>query len=146
VAIVLVGGIILARTVFGRSVYAIGGNPEAARLSGLRVDLVKPTTYVISGALAALAGALLASRTGVGQAELGGSVTLDSIAIVIIGGTSLFGGEGAIWRTVVGILILAMLENLFISLNIEASVQELAKGLVLIAAVSVDAFTRSRRA
>jgi ribose transport system permease protein len=145
-AVFVVASVVLSRTVYGRSVYATGGSIEAARLSGIRVDLIRASTYMITGVCAALAGAIIASRTGVGQGDIGADVTLDAIAMVIIGGTSLFGGEGAMWRTLVGLLILATINNLFDSLALESSVQLLVKGLVVIGAVSLDAWTRTRRA
>lgn len=141
----LVAGFVLHRTVFGRAVLAVGGNREAARLTGMRVDLVISMTFVIAGMFAAFGGMLLASQAGVGQADGGGSITLDAIAIVIIGGTSLLGGEGAMWRTAVGLLIFATINNLFGSLAFPVAAQELAKGLILIGAVAIDVFLRSRR-
>lgn len=137
-----IGGVALSKTVFGRSVYAVGGNAEAARLAGMRVDLIRFATYMITGFCAALAGALVASRTGVGQADIGAAITLDAIAIVIIGGTSLLGGEGAMWRTLVGLLILATINNLFDSLALDTAAQSLVKGLIVIGAVALDSHTR----
>jgi ribose transport system permease protein len=126
------GWALLARTTYGRALYAVGGNPEAARLAGLRLDTLRGSTYVTTGALA--------------QADLGASVTLDAIAIVIIGGTSLYGGEGAMWRTLVGLLMLATINNVFDFLNLDTAAQSLAKGALVIGAVALDSFTRSRRA
>jgi ribose/xylose/arabinose/galactoside ABC-type transport system permease subunit len=140
--VVAAGGIVLARTTFGRAIYAVGGNAEASRLAGMRVDAIRVTAFVIVGALAALAGCLLASTTGVGQGDYGATVALDSISIVIIGGTSFAGGEGAMWRTAVGILIIGTLNNLFDSLALSTYMQSLAKGLVVVAAVSLDSWSR----
>jgi ribose transport system permease protein len=145
VAAFVVGGVILARTVYGNAVYIVGGNREAARLVGMRVDLITLSGYVLTGVLSMIAGLITAAQTGVGQANVGGDITLDAIAIVIIGGTSLLGGEGAMWRTAVGMLILAMMNNLFSALALEQSVQSVVKGVIVIAAVSLDAFARSRR-
>lgn len=142
--VLALGGVVLSRSVFGRSVYAVGGNAEAARLAGMRVDLIRFATYMITGFCAALAGALVASRTGVGQADIGAAITLDAIAIVIIGGTSLLGGEGAMWRTLVGLLILATINNLFDSLALDTAAQSLVKGLIVIGAVALDSHTRRR--
>jgi ribose transport system permease protein len=100
---------------------------------------------VITGACAALAGMIIASRTGVGQANIGASITLDSIAMVIIGGTSLLGGEGAMWRTLVGLLMLATINNLFDSLALDTAAQSLVKGTIVVAAVALDSYTRRRR-
>ena len=138
------GGLILARTVYGRALYAIGGNMEAARLSGIKVKSWKAATYAISGACAALAGMLLASRLGVGQADMGSAIALDAIAIVVVGGTSLLGGEGAMWRTAVGLLILATLTNVFDALAVSTNYQLVTKGLIVIGAVALDAYARSR--
>jgi ribose transport system permease protein len=140
----IVGGVILALTVFGRSVYAVGGNREAARLAGIRVDWITILTYVIVGAMAAMAGILAASTTGIAAANEGGEITLAAIAIVIIGGTSLFGGEGAMWRTVVGLVIFAMIDHLFILMNVNTPGQLLAKGVIVILAVAIDAWSRQR--
>jgi ribose transport system permease protein len=145
-AIYLVGSFVLAKTVYGRSIYAVGGNAEAARLAGIRVDLIRFSTYLLTGLTAAIAGMIIASRSGVGQADVGSEVTLESIAMVIIGGTSLLGGEGAMWRTLVGILILATISNLFTALAFDTATQQLVKGLIVIAAVALDAYIRRRRA
>lgn len=146
IAVFAIGAIILGKTVYGRSLYAIGGNNEAARLSGLRVDVLRASTFVLVGACAALAGILIASRIGVGQPDMTrGTLALDAIAIVVIGGTSLFGGEGSVWRTAVGLLILAVLSNLFDSYAVQASTQQIIKGAIVVGAVSLDSFARSRR-
>ncbi|QLQ11716.1 MAG: ABC transporter permease [Nocardioidaceae bacterium] len=143
-AAVILGGILLARTVYGRSVYSVGGNAEAARLAGIQVGLTRGSTYVLTGICAAIAGMMLASRVGVGQADVGVNIPLDAIAIVIIGGTSLLGGEGAIWRTVVGLLLLGTINNLFDSLGWDAPAQQVVKGAIVLAAVSLDALSRRR--
>jgi ribose transport system permease protein len=140
----VVGGVLLAYTVFGRSVYAVGGNREAARLAGIRVDVITLVTYVIVGAMAALAGILSAATTGVAGANEGGEITLAAIAIVIIGGTSLFGGEGSMWRTAVGLAIFAMIDHLFILMNVNTPGQLIAKGSIVIIAVAIDAWSRQR--
>jgi len=139
-----IGSVVLAKSVYGRAVYAVGGNREAARLAGIRVDMVRFSTYVLTGFCAALAGMIIASRTAVGSPNVGASITLDAIAMVIIGGTSLLGGEGAMWRTLVGLLILATINNLFDSLALDASVQALVKGIIVVSAVALDSYTRRR--
>lgn len=141
----IIGAFLLAKTTFGRNVYAIGGNYEAAWLSGLRVRGLHGSVYALTGVLAALAGMIDASRLGVGQADVGGMLALDAIAIVVVGGTSLRGGEGAMWRSVVGLLILATLTNVFYSLNVSQHWQMIAKGCIVVAAVAVDAIMRTRR-
>lgn len=144
-AIFLVGGGVLAKATFGRSVYAIGGNEEAARLCGLRINLVRAATFVIAGGLSALAGVIVASQVGTAQPNFGATLALDAIAVVIIGGTSLFGGEGAIWRTAVGLLILATINNIFQTRALDPSLQLMIKGAIVIGAVGVDARLRARR-
>ncbi len=144
-ATLLAGGFVLARTVYGREIYAVGGSLEAARLAGLRVDVIRGTTYVISGACAALGGIMIAARVATAQADIAPTVTLDAIAIVIIGGTSLLGGEGAMWRTVVGLFLIGVLNNVFDALAVDTAVQLMAKGAVVVAAVGLDGLMRSRR-
>jgi ribose transport system permease protein len=146
VVVFAAGAFLLARTTFGQSVHAVGGNDEAARLAGVRVSLTRTATYAVTGLCAAVGGFLDTSKLGVGQADQGSALPLLSIAIVILGGTSLRGGEGAMWRTVIGLLIMATLTNLFNSLAINTAVQSLVQGAVLIAAVSLDVFARRVRA
>jgi ribose transport system permease protein len=141
----LIGGFALIKSVYGRSIYSIGGNSEAARLSGMNVDLLSGSTYVISAICSGIGGMILASRLGVGQADMGNSTALDAIVIVVIGGTSLMGGEGAMWRTAIGLLMLATLSNVFDSLAISTNYQLLTKGAIVIAAVALDVFAASRR-
>jgi ribose transport system permease protein len=141
----LLFGFILARTIYGRWVYAVGGGTEASRLAGLPVDLIRGSTYLLTGLGAAIGGMMIASRTGVGQGELDPGITLDSIAIVIIGGTSLLGGEGAMWRTLVGLLILGTINNLLVSMGMDSAAQEVVKGGVVLAAVAIDSFSRRVR-
>jgi ribose/xylose/arabinose/galactoside ABC-type transport system permease subunit len=145
VAMILVlaaGGLLLSWTTFGQNVRAVGGNGEAARLAGLRVNLIRVTTYVLTGALAAIAGSIDTAKLSSGQADQGATLPLLTIAIVILGGTSLSGGEGAMWRTVIGLLIIATMTNLFDSLAVPNAVQLVAQGAVLILAVSFDVFAR----
>jgi ribose transport system permease protein len=141
----LVGGFVLAKTVYGRAVYTVGGNAEAARLSGMRVGLIQASTYVLAALGAVVGGMLLASETQVGQANVGGEVTLDAIAVVIIGGTSLYGGRGAMWRTLIGLLIIASITNLLQLMAVNSSIQSVAKGAIVILAVAFDAWTQRRR-
>ena len=140
-----VGSVVLNFTRYGRAIYAVGGSREAARLSGIGVDFVTGSTYVIAGFLAALAGVMTASEQGAGQGSMGATVALDSIAIVVIGGTSLVGGEGKLWRTGVGMLILAVLDNIFFSLAVDSNAQLMFKGAIMIAAVAADQLVRRNR-
>jgi ribose transport system permease protein len=140
---VVCGGL-LAFTRYGRHIYAVGGNPEAARLSGIRVDLVKGSAYVLSGLAAGLAGVLVASRVATGQADAGTGMELDVIAAVVIGGTSIAGGEGAVWRTVLGVLLMALIGNGFNLLSINPIYQQILQGAIILAAVGADAWARRR--
>jgi ribose transport system permease protein len=126
-------GFVLARTRFGRSVYAVGGNAEASRLSGIRVDAVRIIAFTFVGLCAAFGGMVLASSLGVVQSSVGVNTALDAIAIVIVGGTSLLGGEGAMWRTACGFLILASIENVLDALAIQAAWQNIITGGIIVA-------------
>lgn len=141
----VIGWIALRMTVFGRNVYAVGGNYEAARLAGLRVALTRTATYVISGGLAAFAGIMQASRLLSGQGNFGSTTALSAIAVVVIGGTALLGGEGAMWRTGIGLLIIGVLSNVFFSLALSANWQTLVTGVILILAVAFDVLIRTGR-
>jgi ribose transport system permease protein len=145
VVVMALAWVLLAKTAYGRAVAAIGGNAEAAWLSGMRVNTIKASAYVMTGGLAALAGMMDASRLGVGQADIGANMALNAIAIVVVGGTSLRGGEGTIWRSAVGLGILATLTNVFYALNVSQNWQLIAKGVIVVAAVAVDALVRTRR-
>lgn len=142
----ILGALVLAKTVYGRAVYAVGGNPEAARLAGMRVGMIQASTYVIVAIGAVLGGMLLASETQVGQANVGTEVTLNAIAVVIIGGTSLRGGQGAMWRTLVGLLIVGSVSNVLSLLALNTAIQSVAKGAIVILAVAFDAWTQKRKA
>jgi ribose transport system permease protein len=140
----VVGAFVLSRTVYGRYLHAVGGNREAARLAGLRVNMLHVSVFVIVGICAVVGGMIVASQLSVGQPTLGADVALQSFAIVIIGGTSVYGGEGAMWRTLCGVLILAVMTNLFNSLAWDAARQAVAEGLVLVGAVALDSLRRRR--
>ena len=137
-------GFLLSRTKLGRHIYAVGGNAEAARLSGIRVGWVKALTFGISGFAAGLAGLIASSRVSTGQADAGSLIELTAIAAVVIGGTSIAGGEGAIWRTIVGILLLALIGNGFNMLRVEPFYQDIVKGAIIVVAVAVDAWSKRR--
>lgn len=140
----LISGFVLSRTTIGRAAYACGGNPEAARLSGIRVSFVRAATFAFSGLAAGLAGVLEASRVSTGQADSGMGLELSVIAAIVIGGTSIAGGEGAIWRTVLGVLLLALIGNGFNLLSIDASYQQMFQGAIILGAVALDAWARRR--
>jgi ribose/xylose/arabinose/galactoside ABC-type transport system permease subunit len=137
-AIVIVFGIVLTRTRFGRYVFAIGGNEEAARLAGINVGLAKTMVYVISGGCAAVAGLLYMARFSSGSPNTGIGSELQSIAAVVVGGTSLMGGRGSIVGTFFGALLIGLLNNVMNLLNIESYTQEIALGAVILIAVIVD--------
>ena len=128
----------LSKTAWGRSIYAAGGNFEAARLAGLRVRMVVGSTYVVSGVLCAVAGVLAASRMATGAADVGAEMPLNAIAIAVIGGTSIWGGRGAVWRTLVGALVLAVLGNVFNALGAPTSTKEVVSGMAILAAVAIQ--------
>lgn len=144
-AALIIGQLVLSKTVYGRELYAIGGNDEAARLAGLRTTTLRASTYALGGACAALAGMMISSRLGIGQADIGGTMALDAIAVVVIGGTSLMGGEGSIWRTTIGLLIVAVLTNLLDSLAVSSDYQLVIKGSIVIVAVATDSLVRGHR-
>ncbi|NVI89880.1 ABC transporter permease [Actinomadura sp. BRA 177] len=134
--------LLLAGTTFGRAVYAVGGNAEAARLSGIRTGPVRVAVFAVSGACAGTAGLVMATRAGSAQASLGTLLELTAIAAVVIGGTSILGGEGAVWRSLVGALILTLVSNGFNLLGWNATYKQVIEGLLILAAVTFDQFTR----
>jgi ribose transport system permease protein len=134
----VVFGILLARSRFGRQVYATGDNFEAAHLSGMPVDRVKVAAFVISGVLAGIAGFILAARLGTAQPSAGKGLELTAIAAVIIGGTSLLGGRGAVIGTVIGALLLGTIDNGLNLLNVSPFLQDVVKGAVILFAVFID--------
>lgn len=146
VAGLVIGGFVLARTIYGTYVYAVGGNDESARLSGVPTRRVRGSTYVITGFCAALAGCILASRLSSGQADVGTNIELDVITVVVVGGTALAGGEGAMWRTAVGISILAVLGNAFDRLQISPFWQLVIKGAIIVFAIAADSYGKKRAA
>lgn len=145
VAVVL--GFVLWGTTFGRRIYAVGGNEEAARLSGVRTPLIHISVFAINGICAAAAGMVLASRAGSAQPSMGTGMELTAIAAVVIGGTSILGGAGAVWRTVVGVIILTVIGNGFNLLRWDTTYQQAVTGVLILVAVAADAWLsrRSRR-
>jgi ribose transport system permease protein len=138
--------LVLAFTVFGRHLYGVGGNRDAARLSGLKVDRIIITTFVITGAACGLAGLIDASTTGQGSATnvLGQNLALGAIAGVALGGTSIFGGIGAVWRTVIGVLMLGMITNGFNLLGVAEYWQQIVRGVLIIGAVAIGTMIERR--
>lgn len=129
---------VLTRTVFGRHVYATGGNSEAAKLSGVNTDRVQILVYTLSGAMAALAGVILTSRLDSAQPTAGAGYELDAITAVVLGGTSLAGGRGWIFGTLVGALLIGVLNNGLNLMGVSAFYQQVVKGSVILLAVLLD--------
>ncbi|BDG45175.1 ribose ABC transporter permease [Saccharococcus caldoxylosilyticus] len=129
---------VLKKTTFGRHTYAVGGNEEASRLSGIRVDRLKIWIYSLTGGLSALAGIILTSRLNSAQPTAGTAYELDAIAAVVLGGTSLSGGRGWIFGTLVGALIIGVLNNGLNLLNVSSFYQQVIKGAVILLAVLLD--------
>ncbi len=141
IVVILLSWYVLRRTVLGVRIYAVGGNPAAARLAGINVPLILLFVYALSGALAGLGGVLSSARLYAANGlQLGQSYELDAIAAVILGGTSFVGGVGSIWGTLVGALIIAVLSNGLILVGVSDIWQFIVKGLVIIGAVALDRF------
>ena len=145
VMVYAVAGFVLTRTVFGRATYAIGGNEEAARLSGVPVRFHKTAIYGVAGLMSAAAAVLLTARLNSAQPTAGTMYELDAIAATVIGGSSLLGGEGALTGTLVGALIMGVLRNGLNLLNVSSFVQQLVIGVVIIGAVLIDMALKRRR-
>jgi ribose transport system permease protein len=137
-ALLLGAGIfVLRRTAFGRYLYAVGGNEQVARLSGIRVDPVKIGVYMLCSTLAALTGLLYLARSGVGDPVVGEGAELQAITAVILGGTSLFGGQGGLVGTLGGVLLMGLTNNVLVLLNVSSWYQELIQGLIIVGAVAL---------
>lgn len=146
VAAVLIFALLLATTTAGRYMYAAGGNAEAARLAGVRVDGVRIVAFVLSGAAAGLAGVIDASRVLSAQASTADTaLAFTVLAGIVVGGTSILGGEGAVWRTVVGVLFIALIGNGYILLGLDPLYEQITMGVILLAAVGLDVWTRRAR-
>jgi ribose transport system permease protein len=142
VILYLLAHIVMSRTVFGRYVYAIGGNDEAARLSGVPVKRVLLIVYTVCGALAGLGGIVLASQLEAGDPKFGLMYELEVIAAVVVGGTSLMGGSGKIFGTLIGAFIIAVIKNGMNLIGVEPFNQRIVLGAVLLAAVLLDQLKR----
>lgn len=145
ILVVALAWFVLVRTRLGRYIFASGGNPEAARLAGVRVSGTLLITFVLGGIGAGLAGTIAAAQAISAQASDDFSFVFAAIAAVVVGGTSIAGGEGAVWRTVVGVFFIATLTNGFNLNGVDPVYQRLIQGVVILAAVGIDAWTRSRR-
>jgi ribose transport system permease protein len=136
--VVLVSWFILRKTVLGLQIYSVGGNPQAARLTGIKVGLVLMFVYSISGLFSGLGGAMSASRLYAANGNWGSGYELDAIAAVVLGGTSLMGGVGSVWGTVIGAVIIGVMNNGLTILGLSSFWQYVAKGIVIVLAVMLD--------
>ncbi len=137
--------IVLKYTVYGRYIYSVGGNPEAARLSGINIDLIITSTYIITGFFVGLAAFILSARLNSSEAVAGLGYELNVIAVVVVGGTSLFGGRGNILGTIIGAMLFGVLQNGLVLLNVSSYIQQIIIGIILILAVTFDKFSNSVR-
>jgi ribose transport system permease protein len=144
-AVLLVLGFMLARTTIGRYMYAAGGNAEAARLAGVRVYEVRVLAFALSGAAAALGGVIDASRVLSAESSGGSTLAFTVLAGVVVGGTSILGGVGTVWRSVLGVMFIALIGNGFDLLGYNPLYEQISLGALLLLAVGLDAWTRLRR-
>jgi ribose transport system permease protein len=141
IASMLLGGAVLAKTVYGRQIYAVGASATVCRLSGVPVGWIVASTYVASGLCMGIAGGLAASQLSTAQALMEPTIVYDVIAAVVIGGTSLTGGVGAMWRTAVGLAIIATISNGFTLIGLNPLHQGIVKGIIIILALAIDRLT-----
>ena len=138
VAVALIASFILRKTVFGRHIYAIGGNESAAKLAGIRVPRIKIAVYILSGFIASIAAVIQAARIGAGMPTIGEGFELDAVAAAVIGGAAMSGGSGTVLGTVLGSIVLGVLSNGLSLLDVDSYVMEVIRGLVVIIAVLAD--------
>jgi ribose transport system permease protein len=134
-AVIVIGWLVLNRSTFGRRTFAVGGNPEAARLAGIDIRRHTALLYVVSGLCCGIAAVMIMARTTTGSSTHGDLYELDAIAAVIIGGTLLTGGRGTLIGSILGVLVFTTITNLFVLNNLPTEVQNIAKGLIIVAAV-----------
>ncbi|MDH6422997.1 sugar ABC transporter permease [Aurantimicrobium minutum] len=144
IAIIFIGTFVLDRTRFGRHLYAVGGNPEAARRSGIKVASIRISAFVICSTLAVVSGLLHVSRLGSVEASAGRSIVLSGVAAAVVGGVSLFGGRGKLIHAAIGALVIAIIDNGLGLIGLPAGINFLVTGGVLIAAATIDALSRKR--
>ncbi len=145
IAFAIVSALVLHRTQFGRYVFAVGGNEEAARLSGIRTGVIKGATFVISGFAAGLAGIIAASKVATGIPNSGSGLELSAIAAVVLGGTAISGGSGAIWRSILGVFLLAIINNAFNIMNLEPYLRDMVTGSIIILAVIANSMSGGKQ-
>jgi ribose transport system permease protein len=143
--VAIVFGIVLAKTTYGRRLYAVGGNPTASWFAGIREHWIVFSTFVLMGLTAAIAGVMMGSRVMAAQNYLGLAYELDVLTAVILGGTSLYGGTGSITKTVIGVLILGFLKNGFILMGLPYYTQMLAQWVIIVGAVWLDVITKKEK-
>jgi ribose/xylose/arabinose/galactoside ABC-type transport system permease subunit len=141
----VIAHVVLSYTRYGRRVYAVGGNPEAARLAGVNVNFVIASVYVIMGFFCGLGAFVLSARLNSAEAVAGTGYELTVIASVVIGGTSLFGGSGSIFGTVIGTVLIGVLLNGLVLMNVNSYIQQIIIGVIIVLAVAFDTFAKSRR-
>ena len=145
VVIFIIAAMLINKTQFGRHIYAVGGNVQAAKFSGISVEKVKFIVYTYTGVMAGIAGVIIASRLYSGQPTAGDGAEMDAIASVVVGGTSMSGGSGRIGGTLIGVLIIGVLNNGLNLMGVDSNFQYIVKGLVILLAVYVD-FLRNKKA
>jgi rhamnose transport system permease protein len=142
---IIVAGIALDRTIFGRTLYAIGNNETAARFSGMPVDRIKLLVYTLSGLMAGVSAYVLVSRVTTTRSDMGMGYELDVIAAVVLGGTSIFGGSGTIWGTVVGLVMIQLLKDGLALTGVKGDATIIVIGAVLIASTLIASSLQRRR-
>jgi putative xylitol transport system permease protein len=144
-ALFVLAWILLNKTIFGRHVYAVGGNQKSARTSGISVIQIKVLVYTLCAALAGIAGLILTARTGSAQTNAGSAYELDAIAAVVIGGTSMAGGVGTLVGTLFGVLIIGVMNNGLDLLGVQSYYQQIIKGALIVVAVLLDPSRKQQR-
>ena len=143
---VVISHIVLTKTRFGRYVYSVGGNQEAARLNGIHVEAYKIKVFIINAVLAGLAGVVLVGRMGTASPVAGDGYDMDAIASVVIGGTSVAGGSGSVLKTVIGVLLMSVINNSFNLLGVDMYFQYIIKGLIILVALGFDSYSKKKLA
>ncbi len=143
--VIVVGVLFLRYSKFGRHVYAVGGNEQSAKVSGINVKRVKLIVYMIAGFVSALSGIIISSRVMTGSPSAGEGYEMDAITACVIGGASLSGGEGSVVSTVIGALIVGVLNNGLDLLKVSSYWQQIVKGIIIIAAVLIDIKTKAAK-
>ncbi|MGN9165833.1 ABC transporter permease [Tissierellaceae bacterium HCP3S3_D8] len=142
--VVLIAHIVLTKTKFGRHVFSVGGNQEASKLNGINVDRYKINVFIINAILAGIAGIVLTGRLGTATAIAGEGYDMDAISSVVIGGTSVAGGSGSVIRTVIGVLLMSVINNSFNLLSVNIYFQYIFKGLIILIAVGADSYSKRK--